>query len=70
MKKPTIPDSHPPTREHMGAIRQNIETITGRRGGRTDLAGLVGMEVSDPPTQAQVDKLRLELVALIRRLEG
>lgn len=70
MKKPVIPESHPPTREHMGALKQNIETITGRRGGRTDLDGLRAMTISNPPTQAQVDKLRLELIALIVRIEG
>ena len=70
MKKPAIPDSHPPTREHMSVIKQNIEAITGRRGGRTDLEGLQDMTISNPPTQAQVDKLRLELIALIARIEG
>lgn len=69
MKKPAIPDSHPPTREHMGAVKQNIEIITGRRGARTDIVGLQNMTISDPPTQAQVDKLRRELIALAERLE-
>lgn len=69
MKKPTIPDSHPPTAEHMRALKQNIEIITGRRGGRIDLVGLRTMTISDPPTQGQVDKLRIELLALAERLE-
>jgi hypothetical protein len=70
MKKPVIPESHPPTREHMSAIKQNVEAITGRRGARSDLVGLQDMEISDPPTQAQVDKLRTVLIALIARIEG
>jgi hypothetical protein len=69
MKKPTIPDSHPPTAEHMRTLKQNVEIVTGRRGARCDLAGLQSMAISNPPTQAQVDKLRLELVTLISRLE-
>ena len=70
MKKPSIPDSHPPTAEHMRALKQNVEIITGRRGGKSDLAGLQSMAISDPPTQAQVDKLRLELITLVQRLES
>lgn len=70
MKKPGIPDSHPPTRGHMDAIKQNIEIITGRRGQRSDVSALRSMVVSDPPTQAEVDVLRLALIALIDRLEG
>jgi len=70
MKKPAIPDSHPPTPEHMRVIKQNIEIVTGRRGGKADLAGLRAMTISNPPTQAQVDKLRLELITLIERLES
>ena len=70
MKKPSIPDSHPPTREHMSHIKQSIEIVIGRRGGRCSLDQLRTMEISDPPTQAQVDFIRLQLINLIGRIEG
>lgn len=70
MKKPGIPDSYPPTREHMGAIKQNLEVITGRRGQRSPLATLKSLSISAPPTQAEVETLRAALVNLIDRLEG
>lgn len=70
MKKPSIPDSYPPSREHMNAIKENIEAVTGRRGTKCDLVGLQNMSISDPPTQAEVLKLWQELVKLVVRLES
>lgn len=69
MKKPAIPNSFPPTRGHMDAIAQNIETITGRRGTKCSLDTIANMDVSDPPTQDEVEALRAALEILIRRIE-
>lgn len=69
MKKPNLKGMTPPDRAEMGAIKENIEIITGRRGAKCDLDGLLHMTVSNPPTQAEMEFLRSQLYNLVLRLE-
>jgi hypothetical protein len=69
MRKPSIGNSYPLSAQDTAAMKQNVETITGRAGDRCDLDGLDNLTVSNPPTQEQVEFLRAQLAILVRRLE-
>lgn len=71
MKKPAIQGTYPQSSADISAVKANVEIITAKRPGvpKLDIAGLESMVISNPPTQAQVDKLRLELAKLARRLD-
>lgn len=54
----------------IASARENIEVITGSRGTRCDLAGIRALQVSNPPTQAEVEFLRAQLEIFLTRIEG
>lgn len=62
MKRPAVKD--------LASAREVIEIVTGQRGTRVDLAGLTALAISNPPTQAQMEFLRAQLVILVSRIEG
>jgi hypothetical protein len=71
MKKPSIAGSFPVTAKDTAAIKETVEIITARRAGvpKLDITGLEQLQVSNPPTQAQVEFLRVQLARLARRLD-
>lgn len=59
-----------PQVKDLPSIKENIEQMRGIRGSKCDLAGLKSIQISNPPTQAQVEFLRAQLANLVERLEG
>lgn len=56
----------------ISALKERMEMLSGERRGSPviDLAGLRSITISNPPTQAEVEFLRAQLVRLIERMEG
>lgn len=51
-------------------INEQVELMRGMRGTKCDLQGLLSIQISNPPTQAQIEFLRAQLANLVARLEG
>ena len=69
-KKLQIPAGTTATPEFVRATRDNIDVITGRKGGKTELPALQNLTFSATPTQAQCQALNSYVNSLIEALQA
>lgn len=75
MKKPALADAN--TRGFLESVKLTLQIITGRRNNKITIADITSTDAAtDPPTQAEFDALRADvlvtrqaLLALIARFD-